>query len=452
MRLAAAKMTQRSRRRNDRKAALWHLSDSFITGAECCINRKRWHIPGEMETGGYTDGKQLRTMLKVRIYYLIGLWLILFSFGCHKKTPPAAPPEVQFITVTATNVPIFEEWIGTLDGFVNAQIRAQVTGYLETQNYAEGGEVKKGDLLFQIDPRPFQAALESAQARLAQDKAQKVRTGQDVKRYGPLAKEQAVSQQELDNAVAADLAAAAQVQSDEAAVTNAELNLGFTKIKSPVDGIAGTALAQIGDLVGQSGSVLTTVSTLNPIRVYFQVSEQSYLSFWRRFVGSSDTNDFPMQLILSDGSVYPEKGRFFYADRQVNPSTGTLQIFGLFSNADFVLRPGQSGRVRVQTQVITNALVVPQRAVTELQGTYQVSVIGETNQIRVESVKVGDQVGSGWVIQNGLKDGDRVVVEGTQKAKEGTVVTPKPYTESDNNSNSPPAAGSAPATGQSNSK
>jgi len=377
-------------------------------------------------------------MQKERIHCLIWLSLTLLSFGCQKKTPPSSPPEAQFITIAPTNVPIFEEWIGTLDGFVNAQIRAQVTGYLQKQDYREGSEVMKDDLMFEIDPRPFQAVLEQAQAKLAMDQAQAGRTELDVKRYIPLAKEQAISEQELDNAVQANLAAAAQVQADEANVTNALLNLGFTKIKSPVDGIAGTALAQIGDLVGQSGNVLTTVSTLNPIKVYFQVSEQSYLTFWRRFVSGGETNDFPLQLLLSDGSIYHENGRFFYADRQVNPNTGTLQIFGLFSNADFVLRPGQYGRVRAQTHVETNALVVPQRAVAELQGTYQVSVIGETNQIRVQSVNVGDQVGNGWIIKSGLKAGDRVVVEGTQKAKEGTVVTPKPYTT---NSNSPAAAG-----------
>jgi membrane fusion protein, multidrug efflux system len=366
--------------------------------------------------------------------------LILLAASCHRKAPaaPPTPPEVQIITVAPTNVPIFEEWIGTLDGFVNAQIRAQVTGYLQTQNYREGSEVKKDDLMFQIDPRTFEAALDQARGKLAQDKAQAVQTELDVEKYTPLAKEQAISQQELDNAVQAKLAADALVQADEANVTNALLNLEFTKITSPVDGIAGTALAQIGDLLGQSGSILTTVSTVNPIKVYFQVSEPSYLAFWGRFVGEGKTNDCPLQLILGDGSVYPEKGRFYYVDRQVNPTTGTLQVFGLFSNANFVLRPGQYGRVRAQTQIKTNALVVPQRAVAELQSTYQVWVIGETNQIHAQSVKVGDRVGDGWIIESGLEAGDRVVVEGAQKAKEGAVVTPRLYTGA-SNSNSPSA-------------
>jgi membrane fusion protein (multidrug efflux system) len=369
------------------------------------------------------------------------LVISLFSAGCHKHPPPPAPQEVDFITVEPTNVPIFEEWIGTLDGFVDAQIRAQVTGYLMTQDYREGSEVKKGDLLFQIDPRPFQAALDQAKGKLAQDQAQAGRTALDVKLYTPLAKEQAISQQELEDTEQDNLAAIAQVQSDEASVAAAQVNLEFTRITSPVDGIAGTALAQIGDLVGQAGnSILTTVSTVRPIRVYFQVSEQSYLTFWHRFAaGQTTPEDFPLQLTLSDGSVFPEKGRFFYADRQVNPTTGTLQIFGLFSNLDLLLRPGQYGRVRAQTQVKTNVLVVPQRAVAELQGGYQVSIIGPTNAIHVVSVQVGTQLPHGWIIDQGLNPGDRVVVEGIQKVKEGTVVTPKPYTGQNQATNSPAA-------------
>lgn len=353
--------------------------------------------------------------------------MLLMVVGCKKKATPAPPPEVQVITLTPTNVPIFEEWIGTLDGFVNAQIHAQVTGYLLSQNYNEGSEVKRGDLLFQIDPRPFQAGLDQALARLAQDRAQAGKTEEDVKRFTPLAQEQAISQEQLDDAVQANLAADALVKADEAAVENAQLNLGFTKITSPIDGLAGTALAQIGDLVGQSSSVLTTVSTINPIKVYFQVSEQSYLAFWRRLAGSGNADEFPLQLILSDGSVYPQTGKFFYADRQVDPNTGTLQIFGLFPNANFILRPGQYGRVRAQTQTRTNALIVPQRAVVQLQGSYQVTIVGETNTAHLQPVTVGEQIGSDWIIESGLKPGDRVVVEGTQKAKEGAVVNPKPF-------------------------
>jgi len=373
--------------------------------------------------------------------------LILFAgvlfVGCKKKTPAPQPPEVQFITVATTNVPIFEEWIGTLDGDVNAQIRAQVTGYLQTQNYAEGSEVKKGDALFQIDPRPFQAVLDQAEAKLTQDQAQAEKAQLDQNRYTPLAKEQAISQEELDNAVQANLGAKAQVKADEAQIETARLNLGFTKIISPIDGIAGVAQAQIGDLVSPGGSVLTTVSTVDPIRVYFQVSEQSYESFWRHYIGTTDTNNtVPLDLILSDGSRYPAKGRFFFADRQVNPNTGTLQIAGHFPNPNFTLRPGQYGRIRAQTQTRTNVVMLPQRAVTELQGTYQVDLLTETNSVHLQSVKVGDQIASDWLIESGLKTGDRVVVEGTQKAREGTVVNPQPFGRGTNQTPAQPDAAS----------
>jgi RND family efflux transporter MFP subunit len=370
------------------------------------------------------------------------LWLCLgfaMTCGCEKKKVVSPPPEVRVITVTSTNVPVFQEWIGTLDGFVNAQIRAQVTGYLLTQNYVEGSQVRKGDLLFQIDPLPFQAVLDQAEAKLAQDKAQFGKAQLDVKRYTPLAKEQAISQEQLDNATQAILAAEAQVKSDEAAVHTAQLNLGFTRITSPINGLAGIALAQIGDLVSLSGSVLTTVSTINPIKVYFQASEQSYLTFWRRFAAGSEKagGELPLELILSEGTVYPEKGKFFFADRQVNPTTGTLQIVGLFSNADFMLRPGQYGQVRAQTHMKTNALVVPQRAVTQLQGSYQIVLVDDQNKAHLQSVKVGDQTGSHWVIESGLKPGDRVVVEGLQKAKEGAVVDPRPFVGRTDNPPSP---------------
>src|SRR5581483_6690949 len=365
---------------------------------------------------------------------LVPVCLCFFIFcGCEKKNAkPPPPPEVRVLTVSPTNVPVFEEWIGTLDGFINAQIRAQVTGYLLTQNYVEGTQVKKGDLLFQIDPRPFQAALDQAEAKLTQDKAQLDKTELDVKRYTPLAKEQAISQEQLDNARQANLAAEAQVKADEAAIQTAQLNLGFTRITSPIDGLAGVALGQTGDLVGPSGSVLTTVSTINPIKVYFQASEQSFLTFWRRFAADPEKsrNESPLELILSEGTIYPEKGKFFMADRQVNPTTGTLQIAGLFPNPDFILRPGQYGRVRAQTQTKTNALVVPQRAVAQLQGTYQVIVVDDQNKAHIQSVKVGERTGSNWVNETGLKPGDRVVVEGLQKAnKEGAVVNPSPFTD-----------------------
>jgi RND family efflux transporter MFP subunit len=360
------------------------------------------------------------------------LAILLIASGCEKaKPPPAAPPTVEFITISATNVPVFSEWIGTMDGLVNAQIRAQVTGYLQTLNYAEGSRVKKGDLLFEIDPRPFQAALDQAEAKLAQDKAQREKTELDVKRYTPLAKEQAISDETAVNAVQADLAAKAQVQADEAALENARLNLGWTRVTSPVEGVAGIALGQIGDLVGPSGSLLTTVSTVDPIKVYFQVNEESYLTFWQKYVSSMDTNsqDVSLDLILSNGSTYGHKGRFYSSDRQIDTSTGTMQIVAVFPNPEATLRPGQYARVRVMTQTESNVFVVPQRAVAQLQSTYQVAVVteesGATNRAHLRAVKVGRQIGADWIIEEGVKAGDRVVVEGTQKAAEGAAVTPQ---------------------------
>ena len=348
--------------------------------------------------------------------------------------------------MTPTNVPIYEEWIGTLDGFVNAQIRAQVSGYISKQDYAEGSEVKKGALLFEIDPRPFQAVLEQAKARLAQDEAQVQKSRLDVERYQPLAKDQAVSQQDLDNALQAYASAQAMTNADRAAIDAAVLNLGFTKIVSPIDGVAGQALVQLGDLVGPSGSILTTVSQLNPMRVYFQVSEHSYLTFWTKLIDNPTNqlgSSLPLELILSDGSVYPEKGRFFFAGREVNVNTGTLQIAGLFPNPHGLLRPGQYALVRAQTQTRTNALLVPQRAVTELQGTYQVDIIGDSNRVSVVSLKLGPVIGSDWLVEKGLHGGEHVIVEGLQKAKPGETVNPQPFGQNQQLSKAPTANESA---------
>ena len=358
------------------------------------------------------------------------LFAVIFA-GCKEK-PKARqpPPEVQYIVAEPTNVAVYEEWIGTMDGLVNAQIRAQVTGYLQSLNYAEGSRVKKGDLLFEIDPRPFQATLDQAEAKLAQDKAQEEKTDLDVKRYTPLAKAQAISEETAVNAVQANLGAKAQVQADEATLETAQLNLEWTRITSPVDGVAGIALGQIGDLVGPSGPLLTTVSTVDPIKVFFQVNEQSYLGFWQRYVSTMDTNaaDLSVELILSDGSAYRHKGSFYSADRQVNVNTGTMEIVTVFPNPESVLRPGQYARVRAVTAMQTNVFLVPQRAVNQLQSIYQVAVVTSdigTNRAHVHPVKVGRQVGPNWIISEGLKPGDHVVVEGQLKAKEGAEVTPK---------------------------
>lgn len=366
------------------------------------------------------------TVLAATIWLAAGL-----VTGCHHKAPPAPPVKVNFVTVVPRDVPIYQDWIGTLDGYPNAQIRAQVTGYLVKQNYQEGGPVKAGDLLFEIDPRPFQAALDQAMAKQKQDEASLAKTKQDVDRYTPLAKEKAISQEQLDDAVQANLGSKASVVADEAAVETARLNLGFTKITSPVDGIAGLAQAQIGDLVGPGTGALTVVSTLNPIRAYFSISEQMYLALFKPAQSNglaARLEDFPLQLILSDGSIYPRAGRWIILNRQVDPNTGALQAAADFDNPGNFLRPGQYARVRVRTEVRRGALLVPQRAVNELQGVYQVVVVGANNVAHVKSVQVGQQVGADWLIESGLQANDRVVVEGLQKAKDGTQVEPEPDT------------------------
>ncbi|HZM02561.1 MAG TPA: efflux RND transporter periplasmic adaptor subunit [Candidatus Saccharimonadales bacterium] len=369
--------------------------------------------------------------------------LALSFSSCEEKPAPTPPPlQVRVITVTPHDVPIYQQWIGTLDGYPNAQIRAQVSGYLIKQDYMEGGAVKKGDLLFEIDPRPFQAALDQALAKQAQDEAQSGKTELDVKRYTPLAREQAISQETLDNAIQASLAAKAAIQSDKAAAESATLNLEFCKIISPIDGIAGTAQAQIGDLVGPGSAVLATVSTVDPIRVYFSISEQSYLAFCRQFTNAAERgayrSEMELQLILSDGLTYPVMGKWLFTSRQIDVNTGTLQIAGVFPNPDFVLRPGQYAQVRAKIETRHGAMLLPQRAVTELQGAYQVVVIDAQNKAHLKPVEVGEQMGNDWLINKGLEANDRVVAEGAQKAKEGTVVDPQPYQTAGATNGAPP--------------
>lgn len=358
--------------------------------------------------------------------------LSLFLTGCHKsKPPPPAPPVVQVLTIHPSQVPVYQEWLGSLEGYVNAQIRAQVTGYLLSQNYQEGANVQKGDLLFQIDPRPFEATLAQAKAKLAQSEAAESRARWDEERYAPLARQRAVSEQEYENAVQTHLAAQAQVRADQAAVQTAELGLGFTRIIAPIDGIAGVAQAQIGDLVGPSGPLLTTVSTVDPIKVYFTASEQVYLAYQRQYATRNERaaheQGLQLQLILSDGSTYNRPGKFLFAGREVNPTTGTIQLVGEFPNPDHILRPGQFARVKAQTQTLNDAVVVPQRAVSELQGSYQVAVVDAQNRAHLQPVTVGEQIGSNWLIEKGLRPGERIIVEGLQKVKEGTAVRAEPF-------------------------
>jgi membrane fusion protein (multidrug efflux system) len=299
------------------------------------------------------------------------------------------------------------------------------------QDYKEGSFVKKGQLLFEIDPRPYQAALDQAKGQQQQAEAALGKTQIDVKRLTPLAKDQVVSQQELDNAVQANLGNEAAVAAAKAQVAQAELNLSFTKVASPIDGIAGIAQAQVGDLVAANVS-LTSISTVDPIKVFFSVSEQEHIN-WLRMNPDPEKRaereqNIHLQMILADGSLYPHTGRFSFADRQVDVKTGALRLQGLFPNPGNALRPGQFVRVRAAPRTALGALLVPQRAVTELQGSYQVAVVGSDNHVHIRPVKVGDRIGSQWIIESGLKPGERVVAEGTQKVKEGVAVNPQPFT------------------------
>jgi len=392
--------------------------------------------------------------------------------------PPASPPEVEVVQVEQKDVPIYGEWIGTLDGAVNADIKAQVAGYLLTKDYTEGSFVKKGQLMFQIDPRPFQAAVDQAsgdlakaqgqlgqaeaqqqqaQAQLAQAEANQGKTQLDADRYTQLIESGVVTRQDYDNAIQANRAAIAgvkaaeasvnttragidsarsQIKASEAALKTAELNLGFTRITAPIDGIAGVATVEVGNLVNPqnpNNPPLTTVSTLDPVKVYFTLGEQDYLNYSRgssiqsKWGADGSKLDLELELVLADGTTYPQKGRFSMADRQVDQKTGAIRLAGLFPNPGNRLRPGQYGRVRAVTGAKKGALLVPQRAVTELQGSYNVAVVGADNKVSIRAVKVGDRTGSLWVIEEGLHLGESVVAEGAQKVRPDAVINPKPY-------------------------
>ena len=361
--------------------------------------------------------------------------LSLLQWACTKgAAPPAAPPppNVGVVEVAKQDVPLRSEWITTLDGYVNAQIQPQVSGYLVKQNYEEGSYVMKGDVLFEIDPRPFQATLDQARAQVALAQAQLGRANQDVERDRPLVEGRAIARSQFDNDVQAQRAAAAAVDAARAQVRNADLNLEFTKVRSLTDGVAGIARGQIGDLVGPS-TLLTTVSRLNPIKAYVAISEKEYL----RFVGGLDSGgeagspfpagDTPLELILTGDTLYNQPGKFVFADRQVDPATGTIRIAAAFPNPNNILRPGQFGRVRATVGVRKNALVVPQRAVTELQGAYQVAIVGADNKVSIRKIKVGPRVGTLWVVEEGVQEGEKVVTEGVQKVRDGAPVNPTPF-------------------------
>lgn len=387
-------------------------------------------------------GRQLQGVLFILAG---GLLLATCSCGGNSKVNAEAsmpPPPVQVALVGQEDVALSSEWIATMDGYINAKIQPHVSGYLVRQNYREGSFVRKGDVLFEIDPRPFQAALDQAQGQLAQNEAQVIqaqaqlaKTSQDVKRDTPLAQAKAIAQSQLDNdlqakagAEAAVVAAQAAVTAAQAAVEQARLNLSFTKITSLVDGIAGIAQAQIGDLVTPT-SVLTSVSQVDPIKVYFPMSEQDYLraqkfGIHEGSVSSTPLKGVPLTLVLADGSIYPQKGEVLWTDRQVDGSTGTIRVAAAFPNPGNILRPGEYGRVRAVTEERHDALLVPQAAVTELQGLYQVAVVDGQNKVKIQNVQVGAQVGSNRIINQGLEKGDRVVVGGMQYARQGVTVNP----------------------------
>lgn len=384
----------------------------------------------------------------VRIGFLSAACIaLLLSSSCGAKSqsaPPPPPPEVGVVSVTQENVPVYGSWVTTLEGFVNANIQPQVTGYLLKQDFREGSYVKKNQTLFEIDPRPFQATLDQAKGQLAQAEGQlgqaKAQLGLaqiNVQRDTPLAQVHAIAQSQLDNDIqtqkqdeALIASGQASIQSAQAAVETAQLNLGFTKVKSLIDGIVGITTTQIGNLVTPS-TVLTTVSQVNPIKTYFSISEQEYLAVAGK-IAPGQTVDFlrarnpvPLKLTLANNQPYTSQGRILFADRQVNIQTGTIEIVGEFPNPGNILRPGQFGRITALTAMNENALLVPQRAVTELQGTYQVALVGSNNRITIQPVEVGTRVGEMWVILQGLKPGDRVVSEGTSKVRDGEQVTPR---------------------------
>jgi len=362
------------------------------------------------------------------------LLLMLFAAGCSRKAAPAGPaaPEVLVTTVTPKDVPRILERVATLDGFINANINAQVQGYIISRDYQEGSVVKKGDLLFQIDPRPFEAALAQAKATLAKDQANLAKAEADEKRAQDLFNKKVISDQERDTAVAAAGSNRANVQADEAAVKQAELNLGYTKITAPIDGVAGFANNQVGDLVGPSTGPLTTISQIDPIKAVVTAGEGPFTDFVSRHPDQKEREAYikslQFELILSSGNVYPHTGTFYALDRNLDPRTGSIRYYVIFPNPGNILRPGQFGKVRFVADQKKGAMVVPQEAVNELQGNFQVAVVDQNNKVSIRPVKMGERIGAMWEVTEGLKPGDKVVVQGMQKAREGSTVTVKEWT------------------------
>ena len=456
---------------------------------ETVIGTKEINVVKNILTSIQNTLRRHKVLATVAAGVVVLVMIVAVVVGRTKKPAlaPPAPLQVDVVQVQQQDVPIYSEWIGTTDGMVNADIRAQVSGYLLRKAYTEGVFVKQGQLLFEIDPRPLQAVLnqakgdlakaesqvqqavtqlDQAEAQLGQAKSQLMqaeanqrKTQLDVNKYGPLLEQKAVTQQDFDNAFqtndaakaqvevaksqikaataavgtakAAIVAAKAQVESTQAAVKTAELNLGFTRIFSPIDGIVGIALAQVGDLVNPTSGILTTVSTVDPIKVYFTLSEQEYLAYVKLNPNPAERDaaqkELELQLFLADGSTYPHTGKFYVADRQVDPKTGAIRIAGIFANPENTLRPGQYGRVRAATSTQNGALLVPQRAVSQLQGMYRVAVVGSDNKVTMRTITPGPTVGQMWVIQNGLKPAETIMVDGTQKVTTGSTVSPRPF-------------------------
>ena len=356
------------------------------------------------------------------------LMALAAAVACGQRTPPPPPlPEVETTPVVLRDVPLVTEWIGTLDGSVNAAIRPKVEGYVRRQVYHEGQYVRRGTVLFDIDPRQFRASVNQARGLVGQAQAQLDKANRDVERFTPLAADRAISQQELDNALSAQRNAKAAVDSARAAADQAALSLGWTQVTSPIDGIVGAALHQVGDLVN-SQTVMTTVSTVDPIRVTFGISEREYMRYAGRFnaSGTASAAAAALRLVLDDGSEFAQPGRVVFTDREVDPKTGTMTVKGVFPNPGNVLRPGQYGKVRAELDTLKAALLVPQRAVSELQGGFRVAVVKADHTVEMRPVETGPRVGTLWVIEKGLRAGEDVVVAGLQFVRPGTPVKARP--------------------------
>ena len=373
--------------------------------------------------------------MKVSSHARVFLICLVAVTGCSRKSAQVAPQpaEVLVTTVRPRDVPRVLERVATLDGFINANINAQVQGNIISRDYLEGSIVKKGDLLFRIDPRPFEAALAQSKGNLMKDKAAQSKSDADEKRALDLFRKKVISDQERDTATAAAQSSRANVEADEAAVETAELNLGYTKIIAPIDGLAGFANNQVGDLVGPASTTpLTTVSQIDPIKAIVTVGEGPFTDFFSRYPDAEKRQallkSLDFELLLGSGNVYPRKGTFYALDRNLDPRTGSIHYYVTFPNPGAILRPGQFGKVRFVPDEVKNALVVPQEAVTELQGSFQVAVVDQSNKVSIRPVKVGERIGAMWQVTDGLKPGDRVIVQGTQKAREGATVTVKEWT------------------------